>query len=68
MGKNMGVLDRAIRLILGAMILGLYGAIDPPLRYLTLIGLVPVGTALLGRCPLYAALGISTIRRASPPR
>jgi len=30
---------------------------------LTLIGLLPVGTALLGRCPLYSALGVSTIRR-----
>jgi len=63
MGKNIGVLDRLVRLVIGALLLGLYGAVDPPLKYLTLIGLLPVGTALLGRCPLYSALGVSTIRR-----
>lgn len=69
MKKNMGVLDRVIRLVIGALLLGLYGALDPPLKYLTLIGLVPVGTALLGRCPLYDALGLSTLgRRHEQPR
>ncbi|MBM4188608.1 MAG: DUF2892 domain-containing protein [Gemmatimonadetes bacterium] len=65
MAKNMGVLDRAVRLIVGVMILGLYGALDPPLKYLTLIGLVPVGTALTGNCPLYSLLGWSTCKPQS---
>ncbi|MEZ4587563.1 MAG: DUF2892 domain-containing protein [Gemmatimonadales bacterium] len=69
MGKNIGLIDRVARLVIGALLLGLYGAVDPPLKYLTLIGLLPVGTALLGRCPLYSALGVSTIRRRpEPPR
>jgi hypothetical protein len=33
------------------MILGLYGALTPPWKYLTLIGLVPFGTALTGFLP-----------------
>jgi hypothetical protein len=39
------------------MILGLFGALTSPWRYLTLIGLIPFGTALTGFCPLYAMLG-----------
>ncbi len=58
--RNMGRLDRLVRLVIGVLILGLYGALDPPLKYLTLVGLIPVGTALTGTCPLYSLLGIST--------
>lgn len=39
------------------MILGLYGALPEPWRYLTLIGLIPFGSALTGFCPVRAALG-----------
>jgi hypothetical protein len=60
MPRNMGRLDRVIRLVIGIMILGLYGALEPPMRYLTLVGLIPLGTALLGNCPIYSLLGIST--------
>jgi hypothetical protein len=65
--RNVGFLDRAIRLVIGVLLLGLYGALDPPLRYVTLIGLLPVGTALTGRCPLYALLGIDTRSRRERP-
>ena len=60
MPRNLGTLDRVARVLIGILILGLYGALEPPLRYLTLIGLVPLGTGLLGNCPLYSLLGIST--------
>lgn len=54
---NMGKMERVIRLVAGIMILGLYGALTPPWKYLTLVGLVPFGTALTGFCPLNAWLG-----------
>ena len=63
MPRNVGLLDRAIRLVIGLGVLGLYGALEPPLRYLTLLGLIPLGTALLGNCPMYSLLGISTCRK-----
>ncbi len=66
MTRNMSTVDRAIRILIGVVILGLYGALDPPLRYLTLLGLIPLGTGLLGNCPLYNLLGIST-RKDGPP-
>lgn len=60
MTRNVGTLDRAIRLIIGVLILGLFGAVDPPWKYLTLLGLIPAGTAFTGNCPLYTLFGIST--------
>ena len=63
MTRNVGRLDRALRLIVGVMVLGLYGALDPPIKYFTLLGLVLVATALSGFCPLYALFRINTCRK-----
>jgi Inner membrane protein YgaP-like, transmembrane domain len=65
MTRNVGALDRAIRLVVGVLLLGLYGALDSPWKYATLLGLIPLGTALTGMCPLYSMLGFST-RRSGP--
>ena len=64
MTRNIGTLERILRLMIGVMILGLYGALDPPWKYVTLIGLVPLGSALTGFCPIYARLGWN---RCRPP-
>lgn len=63
MTRNAGRLDRAIRLVVGVMLLGLYGALDPPLKYFTLVGVLLVATAFSGFCPAYALLGINTCGR-----
>ncbi len=57
MPVNMTRPDRVFRLILGGLLLGLFGALPSPWRYLTLVGLIPLGSALSGFCPIYAALG-----------
>lgn len=57
MRVNTGPVDRIVRLVLGVVILGLYGALAPPWKYLTLLGLIPLATGLTGFCPLYAAVG-----------
>lgn len=62
MTRNTGALDRLFRGVVGVLLLGLYGALDPPLKYVTLLGLVPLATALSGFCPLYHVLGVSTRR------
>ncbi|HEU5218373.1 MAG TPA: DUF2892 domain-containing protein [Gemmatimonadales bacterium] len=49
MTRTIGTAGRLIRLVLGVMILGLYGALQPPLRYLALLGLIPLGAALTGK-------------------
>lgn len=45
--------DRAVRLLLGIAALSFFGALPSPARYLTLIGLPLIATALVGWCPLY---------------
>ena len=57
MSVNIGWPERLIRLAVGILILGLYGALPAPWRLLTLVGLLPFGTALTGYRPLRAALG-----------
>ncbi len=66
MTRNVGTIDRGIRLVIGILILGLYGALEPPWRYVTLIGLIPIGTALTGNCPMYTLFRINTCRTGSP--
>jgi hypothetical protein len=64
---NVGAADRAIRIVLGAIILSLFFIYpDASWRYFTLIGIVPILTALAGTCPLYSILGLSTcpVRKA----
>ena len=69
MTRNIGTIERIARLIVGVMILGLYGALPSPWRYVTLIGLLPLGSALTGFCPIYAQLRwnrwLPTTRRSS---
>ena len=65
--RNSGTLDRAVRLVLGIALLGLYGALSSPARYLTLLGLPLIATAVTGFCPLYALLGISTAGHGRHP-
>jgi len=59
--KNIGSIDRVIRLILGLFVLSLifWG----PKSYWGLLGIIPLGTALVGYCPPYTWLGISTYKR-----
>ena len=55
--RNITTPDRLVRLVIGVVLLGLFGALDPPWKYFTLIGLIPLGTALTGYCPAYEAIG-----------
>ena len=57
MVRNLGTIERISRIVVGAVLLGLFGALSAPWRYLTLVGLIPLGTGLLGSCPVYRALG-----------
>jgi hypothetical protein len=61
MKANMGSTDRAIRIVVGVVILGL-GVVFK--SWWGLVGLLPLGTGLVGWCALYVPLGISTCRKA----
>lgn len=59
---NEGALDRALRIALGLALL-LWFFVDQGTglwHYAKLIGIVPLFTGLVGWCPLYSALGLST--------
>lgn len=57
MVRNITTSERIVRAMIGLMILGLYGMLAPPWRYLAVIGLIPFGTALTGVCPVYRMIG-----------
>ena len=59
--RNEHTVERALRVVLGLAILSL--TFVGPQTLWGLVGLVPVATGLLGSCPLYTVLGVSTCAR-----
>jgi hypothetical protein len=57
--QNLGVLDRVVRVVLGLGLLAI--AVYGPRTPVGYLGLIPLATALLGRSPLYALLGINSL-------
>lgn len=64
MKKNIGRVDKWIRIVLGIVLLGLIFIIQSDWRWLGLIGIIPLATALINFCPLYSLFGISTYKDA----
>lgn len=60
MKTNVGGIDKALRILVGLGLISLLFVLDGAARWLGLIGLVPLLTALFGYCPLYALFGISS--------
>lgn len=61
MKKNVGSIDKIIRIILGLAIGGLgffYGS------WWGLVGIIPIATALVNFCPLYTLIGLNTGKKA----
>ena len=58
MKKNIHPAERVIRIIVGLLIASL--AFWGPTNYWFLLGLIPVITGIVGWCPPYQMLGIST--------
>ena len=61
MTKNIGKVDKVVRLVL-AIAIAVLGIVFK--SWLGLIANVPLATALVGTCPLYLPFGISTRRKA----
>ncbi len=57
---NMGRVDRIVRAVVGLALLGWGLAAHTAWG---LVGIVPLGTALVAWCPLYVPLRLSTCRR-----
>lgn len=61
MNRNVGTLDRILRVLVGIVLLAL--VFVGPQTLWGLIGLVPLATAVIGFCPAYRLLGICTLAR-----
>ena len=61
MKKNMGQKDRTVRALLGAIML-IYGVVFQNL--VGIVGLIPLATAIIGYCPLYEVLGVTSNKYA----
>ena len=63
MTVNVGVFDRIARVVVGAALLSFalgYLAPGTSWNWVGWIGVVPILTALVGNCPAYSILGISS--------
>ncbi len=66
MVKNVGTADRAIRIILGLVLIGagMAGLVSTPWLYIVLpIGVILFLTGIMQRCPAYTLLGFSTFEK-----
>lgn len=64
MTKNVGTIDKALRVILGIGLLSL--VLVGPQTWWGLIGLVPLATVAMSWCPVYSLFGISTCATSKP--
>lgn len=62
MKKNVGGIDRAMRIIAGLVILALFFALGESLRWWALLGMIPLMTGLIGWCPGYVPFGLRTCK------
>lgn len=64
--KNLGTIDRALRVIIGLVLIAYaipLGLPNTGWNWVGWIGLVPLVTAFTGSCPLYSLLGVSSCPR-----
>ena len=60
MKLNVGGIDKTVRIAAGVVLLSLLVLLEGSIRWVGLIGIVPLVTGLVGYCPLYSLLGVST--------
>ncbi|ANB34760.1 DUF2892 domain-containing protein [Rhodovulum sulfidophilum] len=60
LAKNVGGIDRALRIIIGALMV--IAALVGYSNWL-LIGIVPLATGLMSSCPLYSLIGVNTCKK-----
>ncbi len=61
--KNIGKLDKIIRIIIGIGLLSLLFILEGNIKFFGLIGIIPLLTAAINYCPLYSVFGIKTCKK-----
>ena len=63
MQKNVGhPVDKTVRIIIGVVLLSLVFYLEGNIRWIGLIGVIPILTVVFGWCPGWAVLGINTCK------
>ena len=62
MAKDVGGIDRSVRIVAGLVLIGIALAGVSPWGW---VGIVPLATGLMGWCPPYAIFGMSTCKTKS---
>jgi len=63
MQKNVGhPVDKVMRIIIGIVLLSLVFYLEGNIRWIGLIGVIPILTVVFGWCPGWAVLGINTCK------
>jgi hypothetical protein len=68
MSKNVGAIDRTIRVVVGLVLIAYAIPLGMPStgwNWIGWIGVVPLVTGIFGTCPAYRLLGLSTCSTAS---
>ena len=68
MNANVGTIDRAVRIVIGVLLLAFAIPIGFPStewNWIGWIGLVPLLTGIFGYCPAYRLIGLSTCSLAT---
>lgn len=60
MKKNVGQLDRWIRIVSGIVLLSLFFFIEGQFKWISLLGIVLIVTGTINFCPIYLPFGINT--------
>lgn len=66
MKQNVGPVDKIVRVVIGIGLLSMLFLAEGQARWLGLIGIVPLLTALTGNCPLYSLFGFSSCPLSKP--
>lgn len=62
MQANVGNVDRVIRIIVGLALLSMLFLVEGSLRWVGLVGIIPLATAFMRFCPLYSIFRINTAK------
>jgi hypothetical protein len=65
MCRNLTAFERMARVLIGFAIVLVALGFEPPHPWLALFAIIPVGTAILGYCPLYQLVGYNPLKRST---
>lgn len=60
MKKNVGSIDKIVRLILAVALFSLFFILEGNARYWALTGLIPLVTGLINFCPIWSVCKVNT--------